>query len=65
MLLSGHFDVLSRSIIEIGNEYRLRQETMPNLAIEDSLMVYYPWPKYYYFAHAPPGRNWPSGLKKA
>lgn len=48
MLLKGRFDYFSRGVNEAPSEYESRKEMYPNLAIEDSILLYYPWPKYFF-----------------
>lgn len=48
MLLKGRFDYFSRGVNEAPSEYESRKEMHPNLAIEDSILLYYPWPKYFF-----------------
>ena len=48
MLLKGRFDYFSRGINEAPSEYESRKDMYPNLAIEESILLYYPWPKYFF-----------------
>ncbi len=48
MLLKGRFDYFSRGINEAPSEYEARKDMYPNLAIEESILLYYPWPKYFF-----------------
>jgi hypothetical protein len=48
MLLKGRFDYFSRGVNEAPSEYESRKEMYPNLAIEDSILLYYPWPKFFF-----------------
>ncbi|ROQ24885.1 amino acid ABC transporter substrate-binding protein [Gallaecimonas pentaromativorans] len=57
MLLSGRFDFFSRSIVEVQDELAQRRQQMPDLAIEKSILIYYPWPFYFYFARTDAGQK--------
>jgi hypothetical protein len=46
MLANGRFDLFSRSVAEASGELAARQEKFANLAIERSLLLYYPLPRY-------------------
>ncbi len=48
MVNSNRFDLFPRGISEIYSEYQLYGQENPNLHIDDHLLIYYPWP-YYYF----------------
>jgi hypothetical protein len=48
MLMEGRFDYFSRGINEAPEEYESRKDKFPNLLIEDSILLYYPWPKYFF-----------------
>jgi hypothetical protein len=48
MLIKGRFDFFSRSISEISFEYESRRNMYPDLHIEENILLYYPWPKYFF-----------------
>lgn len=48
MLMQERFDYFSRGINEAPKEYEARKNKFPDLAIEDSILLYYPWPKYFF-----------------
>ncbi|OZG72297.1 hypothetical protein BTA51_16285 [Hahella sp. CCB-MM4] len=48
MVNSNRFDLFPRGISEIYQEYELYASDNPNLHIDDHLLIYYPWP-YYFF----------------
>ena len=50
MLINKRFDVFSRSAVEILDEYETRKEDLKDLRIEDSLLLYYPLPMYFWFS---------------
>lgn len=45
----GRFDLFPRGISEAFNEYDTYSPKNPNLAIEKNLLIYYPWPYYFFF----------------
>jgi Bacterial extracellular solute-binding proteins, family 3 len=49
MLDAGRFDLFPRGINEAFAEQAARTEEFPNLAIEPSLLIHYPWPYYFFF----------------
>lgn len=57
MLLSHRFDFFSRGIVEVVDEYKKHKEQMPQLHIEETICVYYPWPYYFYFPPTAYGRK--------
>lgn len=57
MLAHGRFDGLLRSAVEVLDEYAERRTSLPGLAIEDHLLIYYPMPMYFWFARTPEGRR--------
>lgn len=57
MLQAGRFDLFSRGINEIGEELQAGRALDPNLAIEQNLMLYYPLPRYFFFARTEEGER--------
>ncbi|MFL5765051.1 MAG: substrate-binding periplasmic protein [Bacteroidia bacterium] len=57
MLANKRFDAFSRSAVEILDEYSSRQKQLPDLKIEDSLLLYYPLPMYFWFAKTEQGKR--------
>lgn len=45
----GRIDLFPRGIGEITSEFALYSKDNPNLAIEQHLLIYYPWPYYFFF----------------
>lgn len=41
-------DLFPRGIGEVYDEYEARKSAQPNMAVEENLVIYYPWP-YYFF----------------
>ena len=48
MLMNGRFDYFSRGINEAQVEYEMRKGKFPDLFIEEHILLYYPWPKYFF-----------------
>lgn len=48
MLCKGRFDYFSRGINEAPTEYETRKGKLPNLWVEETILLYYPWPKYFF-----------------
>lgn len=48
MVVNNRFDYFSRGITEAPQEYGDRRSRLPELAIEDTILLYYPWPVYYF-----------------
>jgi len=49
MINYNRIDLFPRGIGEIFAEYKNNKDTLPNLAIEKNLLIYYPWPYYFFF----------------
>ncbi len=49
MAAGGRFDLFPRGISEAFNEYDTYSKSNPDLAIEKNLLIYYPWPYYFFF----------------
>jgi len=49
MTALSRFDLFPRGVGEILAEYELFHKEVPNLAIENNLLLYYPWPYYFFF----------------
>ena len=49
MAAGGRFDLFPRGISEIGPEFEANSADLPELAIEKGLLIYYPWPYYFFF----------------
>lgn len=43
------FDLFPRGINEVFSEYAQHSKENPTLAIEKNLLIYYPWPYYFFF----------------
>lgn len=57
MLINGRFDCFPRSGVEIVAEYDQRKTRMPDLHIEERLLLYYPLPMYFWFSRTEEGRR--------
>jgi hypothetical protein len=64
MLARGRFDFFSRGVGEVVDEYEARKKDLPDIAIERTLLVYYPWPRYFYCSNTPQGHRLASRLEK-
>lgn len=51
----GVIDVFSRGINEVVGEYDLFSKQYDNLAIEETVLLYYPLPRYFWFSKSPHG----------
>ena len=49
MTAAGRFDLFPRGIAEVFSEYEANAPSNRNLAIENGLLIYYPWPYYFFF----------------
>lgn len=56
MLVNKRFDVFLRAAVEVLDEFHLHKD-VKGLAIEQSLIVYYPLPMYFWFPRTPEGRR--------
>ncbi len=57
MLANGRFDAFSRAAVEILDEYAARREKIPDMCIEDSFILYYPLPMYFWFSKTAEGER--------
>ena len=55
MLVSKRFDVFLRGAVEVLAEYDQHKGALPDLAIEESLIFYYPLPMYFWFTRTREG----------
>jgi hypothetical protein len=49
MVAADRVKLFPRGINEVFHEYAGRGKAIPNLAIEKNLLIYYPWPYYFFF----------------
>ena len=49
MTNEGRIDMFPRGISEVFSEFGIYAKDNPNLAIEKNLLIYYPWPYYFFF----------------
>lgn len=56
MLAGNRFDAFPRGVDEIGPEWQARHDRLPNLSIEDNLLLYLPAPRYFFTGNTPAGR---------
>jgi hypothetical protein len=57
MLANKRFDLFSRGAVEILQEYEDRKAALPDLAIEQRLLLYYPLPMYFWFPKTDEGKR--------
>lgn len=57
MLENDRFDAFVRASVEVLDEYAPRHAHLPDLAIEQSLVLYYPMPMYFWFPPTAEGRR--------
>jgi hypothetical protein len=49
MVSAGRFDLFPRGLSEVFREFALLSPRLPGLAIDRHLLLYYPWPYYFFF----------------
>lgn len=57
MLVHRRFDVFLRAAVEVLDEYDNRKAALPDLRIEDSIILYYTLPMYFWFPRNEEGRR--------
>jgi ABC-type amino acid transport substrate-binding protein len=57
MLTQGRFDVFLRGAVEAFDEYDVRTKKLPDMRIENNIILYYPLPMYFWFAKNQEGRR--------
>ena len=57
MLNGKRFDLFSRGITEIPDEFVERKAQFPHMRIESDLLFYYPWPVYFFTIRNDDGRR--------
>ncbi|MDQ7990256.1 MAG: hypothetical protein REI09_11540 [Candidatus Dactylopiibacterium sp.] len=57
MLAAKRFDLLSRGVIEIADEWKTYRRSLPELRIEQHLLLVYPMPRYFFVARTPEGER--------
>lgn len=57
MLVHRRFDVFVRGAVEVLDEYDSRKKALPDLAVEQRLVFYYPLPMYFWFSRTDEGRR--------
>lgn len=57
MLAQRRFDVFLRAAVEVLDEVEQHQDKVKGLAIEDTILFYYPLPMYFWFPATPEGRR--------
>lgn len=49
MVAADRFDLFPRGVAEAYQEFEQRRNSVAKLAIEQHLLIYYPWPYYFFF----------------
>jgi hypothetical protein len=57
MLVNRRFDVFLRAAVEVLDEYDQRNQKLPAMHIEESIILYYPLPMYFWFPKTDEGRR--------
>lgn len=57
MLVHRRFDIFLRAAVEVLDEYDNRKKALPDLKIEDTLLLYYTLPMYFWFPRTDEGRR--------
>lgn len=57
MLSAGRFDFFSRSADEAYREYEERKDILPNLKVEDTLLLHFPTTRYFFVQRSPAGEK--------
>lgn len=57
MLMARRFDAFGRGVSEVLPELAAHRESHPQMRIEDSLLIYYPLPIYFWFSPTEEGRQ--------
>ncbi|MDR3668128.1 MAG: transporter substrate-binding domain-containing protein [Ignavibacteriaceae bacterium] len=57
MLINKRFDIALRSAGEILWEEETRKDKLPDLMIEENILIYYPLPMYFWFSKTEDGRR--------
>jgi ABC-type amino acid transport substrate-binding protein len=57
MLVAGRFDFFSRSVDEAYREYEERKAQLPELKVEDTILLYFPTTRYFFVRRSPDGER--------
>ncbi len=57
MLVGGRFDFFSRSADEAYREYDERRDALPDLKVEDTILLYFPTTRYFFVQRSPAGEE--------
>lgn len=57
MLLAKRFDFFPRGVEEAPVEYDARKDELPGLHVEETILLYYPFPRYMWFANSARGKR--------
>jgi len=64
MLDNRRFDVFPRAVVEVLGEYERVHPAMPDLVLDDKLILYYPLPMYFWFQRTPEGKRLAARARK-
>ncbi|MBC7712009.1 MAG: transporter substrate-binding domain-containing protein [Rhizobacter sp.] len=56
-LAKGEYQAFPRAATEVVDEFEKRKDKMPELMIEENIMLYYPLPTYFWFSKTDHGRK--------
>lgn len=54
MLATSRFDYFSRGVNEAYDELETRKDKFPNMTVEETITLYYPWPYYFFVSPKTP-----------
>lgn len=57
MLVANRFDFFSRGVDEAYREYDERKKLLPTMAVEESLLLYFPTTRYFFVQRSPQGEE--------
>ncbi len=57
MLVHKRFDIFLRAATEVLDEYAQRRKALPAMRIEETIIIYYPLPMYFWFPKTDEGRR--------
>ncbi|MFV8258679.1 hypothetical protein ACNQKP_12780 [Bdellovibrio bacteriovorus] len=57
LVFSAHTTAFPRGVTEVLEEYHARKERLPQLMIEENLLLYYPLPTYFWFPQTAEGKK--------
>jgi hypothetical protein len=64
MLMAGRFDFFSRSVDEAFREQEERKWLLPDMKIEDTILLYFPTTRYFFVQRSPEGQQLAARIEK-